>query len=259
MKIITGYTGTDHVNAEDDAQLHRGAFGAGKYVLSDGSKLSYELLANNMIRIRDGGIMYNGIHALVENYEDVQIANGQQGITRTDVLVARYTKDELTDVASVGLVMITGAANASAVPLETDFPLYKIVLNGVNIASVTPLFDVLMPMEEMVELIGNNLATVRKELQSTQTSLDAKITSANRSINNLGHEIDTVKQTANAAQGGVDDLKNDVHSLENAVGNIENVLNEHSSQINTLSNNLKSLEGTVASLKDAVDDLAKRI
>lgn len=251
MKIITGYTGTDHVNAEDDAQLHRGAFGAGKYVLSDGSKLSYELLANNMIRIRDGGIMYNGVHALVENYEDVQIANGQQGITRTDVLVARHTKDELTGVASVGLVMITGSANAAAVPLDTDFPLYRIILSGVNVVAVDPLFNVLMPMEEIIEFVGDNLTIARAEMASMKTALQKEIsTDSTKASNNLTNAMKSVSKEIAETEARMKEHCDTSNS--NLTKSMENMKIELQSEMKAMNTNLQQ---QINDLKSILNDM----
>jgi len=153
MKIITGYTGEKHITAENDASIHTGIIGKKNYVLNTMNNLAYQLMGNNIIRIKSGVVNYGGKYGIIEEYEDVPFENGKQGVARTDMLVARYEKDELTGIESFKLVMITGTSSVPAKPLSTDFPLYQITLNGINVASVKPQFDILLSMEGLKELI----------------------------------------------------------------------------------------------------------
>lgn len=155
MRIITGYTGEKHITPADDASLHKGIFGDGDYVLPTGSQFEATIQSNTEIRIADGDLVMQGRHARIDSgYESLTIENGSQGMYRNDLIVARYSKDSSTSVEAISLAVIKGTAvSGSAVDPnynkgdinngETrEFPLYRVVLNGINIALVTPLFEV---------------------------------------------------------------------------------------------------------------------
>lgn len=61
MDIITGYTGSPHVTAEQDRDINIGIFGNESYVLQTGSQLTAEVSSNNEIKVRDGVIMHRGV------------------------------------------------------------------------------------------------------------------------------------------------------------------------------------------------------
>ena len=66
MDIITGYTGSPHVTAEQDRDVNIGIFGAESYVLRTGSQLKAEVSSNNEIKVRDGVIMHQGCAASIK-------------------------------------------------------------------------------------------------------------------------------------------------------------------------------------------------
>ena len=61
MDIITGYTGSPHVTAEQDRDVNIGIFGAESYVLRTGSRLKAEVSSNNEIKVRDGVTCIKGV------------------------------------------------------------------------------------------------------------------------------------------------------------------------------------------------------
>lgn len=155
MDIITGYTGSPHVTAEQDRDVNIGIFGAESYVLRTGSRLKAEVSSNNEIKVRDGVIMHQGCAASIKKntYDSLTIANGSQGMKRVDLIVARYSRDQNTKEESLVLKVIQGTPKESgpAVPgyttgdiqagdLIADMPLYQVTLNGLNITEVKQLF-----------------------------------------------------------------------------------------------------------------------
>ena len=155
MDIITGYTGSPHVTAEQDRDVNIGIFGAESYVLRTGSQLKAEVSSNNEIKVRDGVIMHQGCAASIKKntYDSLTIANGSQGMKRVDLIVARYSRDQNTKEESLVLNVIQGTPKESgpAVPgyttgdiqagdLIADMPLYQVTLNGLNITEVKQLF-----------------------------------------------------------------------------------------------------------------------
>ena len=157
MDIITGYTGSPHVTAEQDRDINIGIFGNESYVLQTGSQLTAEVSSNNEIKVRDGVIMHQGCAASIKKntYDSLTITNGSQGMKRVDLIVARYSRDPSTNEESLTLKVIQGtpSENSLTVPgyttgdiqsgdLVADMPLYQVILNGLNITEVKKLFSV---------------------------------------------------------------------------------------------------------------------
>ena len=156
MDIITGYTGSPHVTAEQDRDINIGIFGNESYVLQTGSQLTAEVSSNNEIKVRDGVIMHQGCAASIKKntYDSLTITNGSQGMKRVDLIVARYSRDPSTNEESLTLKVIQGtpSENSPTVPgyttgdiqsgdLVADMPLYQVILNGLNITEVKKLFS----------------------------------------------------------------------------------------------------------------------
>lgn len=185
MDIITGYTGSPHVTAEQDRDVNIGIFGAESYVLRTGSRLKAEVSSNNEIKVRDGVIMHQGCAASIKKntYDSLTIANGSQGMKRVDLIVARYSRDQNTKEESLVLKVIQGTPKESgpAVPgyttgdiqagdLIADMPLYQVTLNGLNITEVKQLFatqDSIAELSSKITAMNN----IIKNVEITKTNL----------------------------------------------------------------------------------------
>lgn len=177
MDIITGYTGSPHVTAEQDRDVNIGIFGAESYVLRTGSQLKAEVSSNNEIKVRDGVIMHQGCAASIKKntYDSLTIANGSQGMKRVDLIVARYSRDQNTKEESLVLKVIQGTPKESgpAVPgyttgdiqagdLIADMPLYQVTLNGLNITEVKQLFAT----RDSIAELSSNLSKANTVLEN---------------------------------------------------------------------------------------------
>lgn len=154
--LDTGDTGRA-VSAESDGALLAGIFGSAKYVLENGSQFKTEVQSNNIVKISDGDAVMYGRHVRIPANDSalVTINNGHSGTNRIDLIVFRYTKDstgkETVDLAVIQGEDSTGTATAPATidgdiltgAMQADFPLYRVELNGLNIVSVTAMFDVI--------------------------------------------------------------------------------------------------------------------
>ena len=147
MKIITGYTGTKNVTANADQGLHQGIFGTGNYILDVRNKFAATLTDANTVTLQDGEGVMQGVHFRIDpgTSESVTIQSGTSGYQRTDIICARYTKNAVTGVEAVNLVVIPGTpSTGNPVPpsyiegdilagdTEADFPLYYVYLNGLT-------------------------------------------------------------------------------------------------------------------------------
>lgn len=198
MDIITGYTGSPHVTAEQDRDINIGIFGNESYVLQTGSQLTAEVSSNNEIKVRDGVIMHQGCAASIKKntYDSLTITNGSQGMKRVDLIVARYSRDPSTNEESLTLKVIQGtpSENSPTVPgyttgdiqsgdLVADMPLYQVILNGLNITEVKKLFSV-----------QGSIA----ELSSKLTKANNDITAINNIIKNVEIKKTNLKVAANS-------------------------------------------------------------
>jgi len=195
--LDTGDTGRA-VSAESDGALFAGIFGSAKYVLENGSQFKAEVQSNNIVKISDGDAVMYGRHVRIPANDSalVTINNGHAGTNRVDLIVFRYTKDS-TGKETVDLVVIqgedsTGTATAPTAvdgniltgAMQSDFPLYSVELNGINIVKVNPLFNVI-----------GNISKLKEEL----TELNSKLKNAETTIKNNLMSINTYPVTLNTS------------------------------------------------------------
>lgn len=154
MEIVTGYMGKAHITAVDDAAFHTAIFGAGDFVFSTGNRLAYNIESNNLIKILDGDIIFQGRHARIPKNitDDCAIENGTQGMKRHDLIVARYKK-ETDGKESVTTTVIKGTPSMEGTDpeyytgdlfsgaTEYDMLLYRVVLSGIAIERIDKLFN----------------------------------------------------------------------------------------------------------------------
>ncbi len=157
ISLVTGYAGTAHVTSAEDGSRNAGIFGEGTYILDRGQKLAATATSANTITIADGDIMMQGRHVCIAagTSEEVSISNGISGMNRHDLIVLRYNKNTSSGVESVELAVIQGTSTSGTAgdPTYTagnilngattcEVPLYRVVLNGINIEAVEQLFTV---------------------------------------------------------------------------------------------------------------------
>ncbi|MCO7174286.1 hypothetical protein NIA70_19225, partial [[Clostridium] scindens] len=164
MELITGVGATDHIDSQDDADFQKAITGPDNYVLNIGRKMEAELLSNNVVRVHDGSLIHQGRHVIIPEgeSEEVTIEYGTQGKKRIDLIVSVYSKDTTSGIETEFLKAIKGtpSVESPAIPSHIDgniragdiyseFPLYKVTLDGINIVSIDPLYEVLTSMAEL--------------------------------------------------------------------------------------------------------------
>ncbi len=154
MKLITGHSGQNHITSNDDASLRAALIGAGEYVLDKGSKFAYQISTNNLIVLSGGEAVFQGRHCRTDtdDRENCVIENGTQGQIRHDLICIKYTQTAGTESSEIAVVKGTpGPTGTDPVYVTGDIsdgatehymPLYRVVLNGLNIESVAPLYQV---------------------------------------------------------------------------------------------------------------------
>lgn len=158
LEIVTGYTGKPHITSQQDAILNAASLGTGgKYILSVGKQLSYELISNTLVRINGGYAINQGrlMGMNVDDYEELDISVGVAGSKRCDLIVIHYSKDSSTGIEKAELKVIEGTAGADYVDpeyldnnlfgetyLEDDLVLYRVKINGLSIETIEQVANV---------------------------------------------------------------------------------------------------------------------
>lgn len=167
LHLITGYAGVEHVTSADQGAYNMGTFGEGEFVLDRGSKFAATIASNNSITIANGEALMQGrfIKLPVGTTESVAIDNGTSGMKRKDLIVLRYTKNASTGVETVAFAVKKGTPVAGEPfdpsvttgnitdgnDLVNEMKLYRVNLNGINIASLDTLFSVKPTMVEYMD------------------------------------------------------------------------------------------------------------
>lgn len=164
LHLVTGYKGTPHITSADQGVFNAMSVGTGDYVFTKGRRFEAQIINNNTIKIYDGSLMMNGRYVDLDSGSnlDATIANGTQGLNRHDTIVIRYTMDIKTGIESVSLVVEKGTAMAEPTDpyleytekilngaVTYDMPMYRVVLEGLSITKIEPLFQVLAPMADI--------------------------------------------------------------------------------------------------------------
>lgn len=166
--LIDGFADGPHITEEQVGIANQGLYGPGDYVLDEGKKSEAQIITNNSIRIFDATYVIQGRRDVIaaNDYTDVNIDNGSQGMNRNDIIVRRYEKDESSEIEKTSYAVIKGtptSGTASDPEITTgvirngdtlhEMKLYRVKLNGLNIVAVEPLFKALM-----------NMSTINKSL-----------------------------------------------------------------------------------------------
>ena len=172
MKIVSGKVGIPHVTSHEFRQIIEGTVGQGSCILKSGDNLEPELVSNNLIKIKSGMMAHHGNVSSVENYDEVELKNGTQGMKRIDLVVNRYTRNDETKIENNSLVCIMGTPDASnpVVPdyiagnmqngdLVDDCPFLEIHYDGINVTEVKKLLEVGMTNKDLSDKISGIKAT----------------------------------------------------------------------------------------------------
>ena len=179
MELVTGRAGSPHITAQQDRQLHQGIWGEGAYILNTGNMLEPVVQSSNKILIKDGALMYQGalFSVKVGTTDEITIDNGNQGMQRKDLVVARYTYDSEQNIESASWLVYKGTAVGSNPVLPSgisgdiqagdnvvDVPYLAVTLDGVNIVSV----DVIPEVAPDIPTLNASLSELSEEKEPLQ-------------------------------------------------------------------------------------------
>lgn len=186
MELVTGRQGKPHITSQQDRQKHQGIFGDGAYILNTGNMLEPEVQSSNKIHIKDGALMFQGALFTVKvgTYDEVTINNGNQGMKRKDLIVARYTYDSSDNIEAGDWAVIQGtpAADNPVVPEATsgdiqagdsvvECPVFVVNLDGINVTGIDIIPEV---MDTIPDLISRCSYSDSGEIETNETWVDGK-------------------------------------------------------------------------------------
>lgn len=218
VNLITGYAGTAHITSAGDGAVNAGMFGSGKYVLNVGEKFGYEIISNNLIRIKSGYAIDQGrkIELAVNDYEEVEIDNGLQGVKRCDIIAITYERNVTTGIETATINVIKGTSSDSYVDPEytsgniligeekDDFLLYRVKINGLSIEAVEQLFTV---TESVLALLATKQDKLTNPLTQSDVIDNLTSTSAVKPLSanqgkNLDESIENMSKNIQEMSGG---------------------------------------------------------
>lgn len=189
VKLMTGATGEQNIQAADDRECLAGITGRDSYVFPTGSKLKATLVDANTVTIGTGAGSLQGSRFRCSTTTTVTIQSGTQGQYRCDVIGLRFSR-ETSGRESMEFQVLTGdpasSDGAASDPSYTEgdllsgdaeafMPLYRVKLSGINAADPEPLFSVLTPLADLGDSVSQTKALYSDPTGNWQVDLRAGI------------------------------------------------------------------------------------
>lgn len=232
--LVTGYAGSAHITAEDQGAFNAAFFGKGQFVMDMGSKFAATIVSNNTVRIADGDLLMQGRHIRVSNgnYEDMTITTGTAGKNRIDLILVEYKKVASTGIESATIKVKKGTAVSGepSVPTVTtgdifsgattnQMPLYAVRIEGINIVSVTQMFEVCPTYQALAEQAAASFsAQVRAYMQSLQIENELINIKEHPEIINQLCGTPAVKQLLDTLQHFADATSYEINDINHKLG-----------------------------------------
>lgn len=160
VKLMTGATGEQNIQAADDRECLAGITGLDSYVFPTGSQLKATLVDANTVTIGTGAGSIQGSRFRCSTTTTVSIQSGTQGQFRHDIVGLHFSRDT-SGREGLEFQVLTGepaaSEGAAADPVYTTgdllkgdaeafMPLYRVRLGGINASDPEPMFSVLTPL-----------------------------------------------------------------------------------------------------------------
>lgn len=168
VKLMTGATGEQNIQAADDRECLAGITGLDSYVFPTGSQLKATLVDANTVTVGTGAGSLQGSRFRCSTTTTVNIQSGTQGQFRHDIVGLHFSR-EASGREGLEFQVLTGrpaaSVGAAADPVytagdllkgdaEAFMPLYRIRLSGINAADPEPMFSVLTPLATLEDSIS---------------------------------------------------------------------------------------------------------
>lgn len=155
ITINTDPAAEAHIYAEDDAAIYQSIVGSDG-VMMIGQQCESQVISNNKVRVKDGVIVVGGHFARIPygDYIDCEIANGQSGRNRNDIIIAKFVTTGTGGIDTYTLEVKQGASTTGSAtdPALTqnnlyesgkirEMPLYRVKIEGLSITKVEKMFE----------------------------------------------------------------------------------------------------------------------
>lgn len=181
VKLMTGATGEQNIQAADDRECLAGITGLGSYVFPTGNRLKATLVDANTVTIGTGAGSLQGSRFRCSTTTTVNIQSGTQGQYRRDIIGLHFSR-ETSGREGLEFQVLTGkpatnegaaadpaytAGNLLKGDAEAFMPLYRVKLSGINAAGPEPMFSILTPLATLGDSVSRVLATPGIKLNGT--------------------------------------------------------------------------------------------
>lgn len=181
VKLMTGATGEQNIQAADDRECLAGITGLDSYVFPTGNRLKATLVDANTVTIGTGAGSLQGTRFRCSTTTTVNIQSGTQGQFRHDIVGLHFSR-ETSGREGLEFQVLTGkpaaSEGAAADPAYTAgdllkgdakafMPLYRVKLSGINAADPEPMFSVLTPLATLVGSTSHTEAHGEKDIAFT--------------------------------------------------------------------------------------------
>lgn len=175
VKLMTGATGEQNIQAADDRECLAGITGLDSYVFPTGNQLKATLVDANTVTIGTGAGSLQGSRFRCSTTTTVNIQSGTQGQYRHDIVGLHFSR-ETSGREGLEFQVLTGkpaaSEGAAADPVytvgdllkgdaEAFMPLYRIKLSGINAADPEPMFSVLTPLATLGDSVSQTQGAFR--------------------------------------------------------------------------------------------------
>ena len=172
VKLMTGATGEQNIQAADDRECLAGVTGLDSYVFQTGNWLKATLVDANTVTIGTGAGSLQGSRFRCSTTTTVKIQSGTQGQYRRDIIGLHFSR-EASGRESLEFQVLTGkpAASEGAATdpaytvgdllkgdAEAFMPLYRIKLSGINASNPESMFSTLMPLASLANTVSQYTA-----------------------------------------------------------------------------------------------------
>lgn len=178
ITINTDPAAEAHIYAEDDAAIYQSIVGSDG-VMMIGQQCKSQVISNNKVRVKDGVIVVGGHFARIPygDYIDCEIANGQSGRNRNDIIIAKFVTTGTGGIDTYTLEVKQGASTTGAAtdPALTqnnlyesgkirEMPLYRVKIEGLSITKVEKMFESV----PTIPMLNTYLSELSSEITKTK-------------------------------------------------------------------------------------------
>lgn len=232
VKLMTGATGEQNIQAADDRECLAGITGLDSYIFPTGNQLKATLVDANTVTIGTGAGSLQGSRFRCSTTTTVTIQSGTQGQFRHDVIGLHFSR-ETSGREDLEFQVLTGkpasSKGAASDPSYTEgdllkgdaeafMPLYRVKLSGINAADPEPMFSVLTPLATLEDSVSQAAARVPGRI-----FVGTVVSTVGSSSTASGHEARLfTKSEFKAMFGRAFDMSKDYIGVMNADGSASN-------------------------------------